>query len=285
MNLKKLRDMIYTCLAYLSLLLLIIPLCWILFECIIEGGHYIINRPIEFFTDIGRPPGIEGGGIGHAIQGSLYMLGLALLIGIPVGIFAGIYLAERKDSPLAKAARFVSDILVEFPTILVGVVTYTFLASKVTGILATGPAAFAASFALALIMIPIVARSVETAFLTIPNDIREGAYALGLSSRHVIFRILLPAVKTGVVTAVLIGLAKIVGESAPIIVTNGISNFWFSKWTEPAPSIPVLIYVYGLSPFKEWQTQAWAAALFLLLLIMAIGFLARRITKKLWTGV
>lgn len=285
MILKRLRDMFYTVLAYLSLLLLIVPLGWILLECTVKGGYYILSRPVEFFTDIGRPPGVEGGGIGHAIQGSLYMLGLALLIGVPIGIFAGIYLAERKDSPIAKAARFVSDILVEFPTILVGIVTYIFLASKVTGILATGPAAFAASFALALIMIPIVARSVETSFLTIPNELREGAYALGLSSRQVIFRILLPAVKAGVITAVLIGLAKIAGESAPIIVSNGISNFWFSKWTEPAPAIPVLIYVYGLSPFKAWQTQAWAASLFLLLLIMGVGFLARRFTKKLWTGV
>ncbi len=285
MNLKKLRDMLYTGLAYLSLLLLTIPLVWIFFECIVEGGHYIISRPIEFFTDIGKPPGVEGGGIGHAIQGSLYMLGLALLIGVPIGIFSGIYMAERRNSPIAKAARFVSDILVEFPTILVGIVTYIFLASKVTGILATGPAAFAASFALALIITPIVARSVETVFLTISNDIREGAYALGLSSSKVIFRILLPAVKAGVVTAVLIGLAKMAGESAPIIVTNGISNFWFSKWTEPSPSIPVLIYIYGLSPFKEWQTQAWAASLFLMLLIMGVGFLARRFTKKLWVGV
>lgn len=281
MILKRFRDALYTGLAYLSLLLLIIPLAWIIFECIVRGGHYIVSRPIEFFMDIGRPPGVAGGGIGHAIQGSFYMLGLALLIGVPTGIFAGIYLAERKDSPLSKVARFVSDILVEFPTILVGIVTYIFLASKVTGLLATGPAAFAASFALALIMIPIVARSVETAFLTIPSEIREGAYALGLSSSQVIFRVLLPAVKAGVITAVLIGLAKIAGESAPIIVSNGISNFWFSKWTEPAPSIPVLIYVYGMSPFREWQTQAWAASLFLLLLVMGIGFLARRFTKKL----
>jgi len=281
MSLKKLRDVVYTGLAYLSLLLLIIPLAWIIFECIIRGGYYIVSRPLEFFTDIGRPPGVEGGGIGHAIQGSLYMLGLALLIGVPTGMFAGIYLAERRNSPIAKAARFVSDILVEFPTILVGIVTYIFLASKVTGILATGPVAFAASLALALIMIQIVARSVEATFLTIPSEIREGAYALGFSSGQVIFRILLPAVKAGVVTAVLIGFAKIIGESAPVIVSNGISNFWFSKWTEPAPSIPVLIYVYGLSPFKEWQTHAWAASLFLLLLVMGVGFLARRLTKKL----
>ncbi|MEM2909730.1 MAG: phosphate ABC transporter permease PstA [Nitrososphaerota archaeon] len=284
MNLKKLRDTLYTSLAYLSLLLLIIPLTWIFFECIMKGGYYIVSRPVEFFMDIGRPPGVEGGGIGHAIQGSLYMLGLALLVGVPVGVFAGIYLAERKNSPIAKAARFMSDILVEFPTILVGIVTYIFLVSKVTGILATGPAAFAASFALALIMIPIVARSVETAFLTIPNEIREGAYALGLLDRQTIFRILLPAVRAGVVTAILIGLAKIAGESAPIIVSNGVSNFWFSRWTEPAASMPVLIYVYGLSPFKEWQTQAWAASLLLLLLIMGVGFLARRFTKKLWAG-
>ncbi|PUA32703.1 MAG: phosphate ABC transporter, permease protein PstA [Candidatus Terraquivivens tikiterensis] len=284
MSLKKLRDALYTGLAYLSLLLLAVPLAWILFECIVRGGAYILSRPVEFFTDIGRPPGVGGGGIGHAIQGSLYMLGLALLIGVPVGMLAGIYMAERRDSPIAKAARFVSDILVEFPTILVGIVTYAFLVSKVTGLLATGPAAFAASFALAMIMIPIVARSVETAFLTIPNEVREGAYALGLLDRQTVFRVLLPAVRAGVMTAVLIGLAKIAGESAPIIVTNGISNFWFSKWTEPAPSIPVLIYVYGLSPFKEWQAQAWAASLILLLLIMGVGFLARRFTKKMWTG-
>lgn len=285
MNTRRFKDVLYSSLAYLSLALLLIPLAWIIAESIVRGGAYIIKNPVGFFTDIGRPPGMEGGGIGHAIQGSLYMLGLAMLIGTPIGVFAGIYMAERKDSVLAKASRFVSDTLMEFPTILVGIVAYTVLASKMTGILATGPSALTASIALALIMVPMVARNVEVAFLTIPYEIREGAYALGLLDRQVILRILLSATKASVVTALLIGLAKIAGESAPVIVSSGISNFWFSSWTEPAPSIPVLIYVYGLSPFAEWQAQAWAASLLLLLMVLSIGYVARHITRTVWRVV
>lgn len=282
MNARKLKELFYSSIAYISVALLFIPITWIFIEAIVRGGAYIVTNPIEFFTDIGRPPGMKGGGIAHAIQGSLYMLGMAMLIGTPIGIFAGIYMAERKDSLLAKAARFVSDIVVEFPTILIGIIAYTVLASKITGIFAIGPSAIVASIALALIIIPVVARNVEVAFLALPYEIREGAYALGLLDRHVVLRILLPATKASVVTALLIGFAKIAGESAPVIVSNGISNFWFSSWLEPAPSIPVLIYVYGLSPFEEWQMQAWSAALFLLLMVLSIGYVAKRMVKGLW---
>lgn len=285
MNVKKFRDSLYSTLAFASLILMFLPLFWIVVESAIRGGSYILSNPVGFFTETGRPPGIEGGGIGHALQGSLYMIGLAMLIGTPVGIFSGIYMAERKDSLLSKAARFVSDMLFEFPTILAGIIAYIFLASKITGILMTGPSALAASIALSLIMIPIVARNVEVAFLTLPSEIREGAYALGLFDRHVILRVLLPATKTSVATALLIGLAKIAGESAPIIVSNGISNYWFSSWVEPASSIPVLIYIYGLSPFSEWQAQAWGASLTLLLMVLGIGYFARRLTRTLWRSV
>ncbi|MEM4312290.1 MAG: ABC transporter permease subunit [Nitrososphaerales archaeon] len=282
---RRVKALFYSSLSLLCLLLLFIPLIWILVEATVRGGYYILERPLEFFTDIGRPPGIPGGGIGHALQGSLYLLAMALLIGAPLGTLTGIYTAERRNSIIAKISRFVSDVIVEFPTIIVGIVAYLTLASRITGIFNTGPAALIASFSLGLIMVPITARSVEATLISISNEIREGAYSLGLKDRQVLFRILIPIAKSGIVTALLIGLAKIAGESAPIIVSNGISNFWFSNWTEPAASIPVLIYVYGLSPFNEWQTLAWAASLILLLLVLGLGFLARMVTKEVWVRV
>jgi len=282
MSLRRMKNFLFLSLSYLALILVAVPFLWIIFEAALRGLPYILAKPIEFFTNIGRPPGIEGGGVGHAIQGSLYMLGAAILLGTPVGIFTGIYMAERRHTRLAKVARFVSDVIVEFPTILAGIIAYLTLASRITGVLGTGPAAMIASFALALIMIPITARSVEAALLTIPSEIREGAYALGLLDRQVLFRILLQAARAGVLTAVIIGLAKIAGESAPILVSNGVSNFWFSDWDEPAPSLPVLIYVYGLSPFQDWQTQAWAASLVLLFIVLGMGILARRVARGMW---
>jgi len=282
---RKVKAIFYSSLSILCLILLFVPLFWILIEATLKGGYYILERPVEFFTDIGRPPGIVGGGIAHALQGSLYLLGMALLIGAPLGVLTGIYNAERRNSLLAKASRFVSDIIVEFPTIIVGIVAYLTLASRITGILATGPAAIIASLSLGLIMVPITARSVEATLISIPNELREAAYSLGLKDRQVLFKILIPIAKSGIVTALLIGLAKIAGESAPIIVSNGMSNFWFSNWSEPIASIPVLIYVYGLSPFNEWQTQAWAASLVLLIFVLGLGYIARRFTKEVWVRV
>lgn len=280
---RRLKDMLFISGSLLAFILLIIPLGWIIVEAVIRGGTYIAKNPVAFFTDVSRPPGVEGGGIGHAIQGSLYLVGVAVLIGSPIGIMTGIYMAERSTSWIARATRFVSDMMVEFPTILVGIVAYLTLASRLTGMLATGPAAIIASIALSFIVVPITARSVEATLSSLPREIREAAYALGLKDWQVVFRILVQAARAGIITAVIIGLSKIAGESAPIIVSNGMSNYWFGGWFEPAPSLPVLIYVYGLSPFAEWQAQAWGASLVLLGMVLMLGLLARRMSRGIAT--
>ncbi len=237
---------------------------------------------IEFLTDTPKPVG-EGGGIGNAILGTLILLALASAIGIPLGIAGGIYLAEFGDNWFGQTVRFVTDTLTGVPSIVVGVFVYT-------SILALRNEPFALDFnqfstiaggvALALIMIPIVMRTTEEMIRLVPTSLREGALALGAPQWRVTTGVVLPAAASGIATGCMLAIARVSGETAPLLFTAFGSRFFNWHLDQPMASLTVQIYNYAISPYDEWHAQAWAATLVLMALILTINVVVRFLTRK-----
>src|SRR5215213_4945378 len=228
----------------------------------------------QFLTTEYRPLG-EGGGIGHAILGSLILLGLASAIGLPLGIACGIYLAEFGAGWFGQTVRFVTDTLTGVPSIIVGVFVYTLL------VLPTKQySAFAGGVALALVMIPIVARTTEEMIRLVPTSLREGALALGAPQWRVTLGVVLPAAASGIATGAMLAVARVSGETAPLLFTAFGSRFFNFQLDQPIASLTVQIYNYAISPYDEWHAQAWAATLVLMALILLINITVRFFTRK-----
>ncbi len=240
---------------------------------------YITYRGIgainyQFLVDTPKPVG-EGGGIGNAITGSLVLLGLASLIGLPFGVATGIYLAEFGDGRFASLVRFVTDTLTGVPSIVVGVFVYTLvvLPRKQFSALAGG-------LALALIMVPIVARTSEEIIRLVPASLREAALALGAPQWRVTLGVVLPAASSGIATGAMLAVARVSGETAPLLFTAFGSRFFNFYLDQPIAALPVQIYNYAISPYDEWHAQAWAATLVLMTLILAINIVVRFFTRR-----
>ncbi len=229
---------------------------------------------LQFLTDTPKPVG-EGGGIGNAILGSVLMTSLAAVIGLPIGIAAGVYLAEFGDNLFGKVVRFVADTLIGVPSIIIGIFIYTLV------VLPMGrQSGLAGGIALAIIMIPIVARTTEEMIRLVPNSMREGALALGAPQWRVTLNIVLPAASTGIATGAMLAIARITGETAPLLFTALNSRFYNVYLDQPMASLTVQIFNYATGPFEVEHAMAWAATLILVGIILLINVLVRFLTRK-----
>src|SRR5918911_284128 len=253
--------------AFLAVTILVIILGYIAYR-----GVTSIN--LQFLTDTPKPIG-EGGGIGNAIVGTLILLALASVIGLPIGIAAGIYLAEFGNGWFGRIVRFVTDTLTGVPSIIVGVFVYAIivLPQKHFSTLAGG-------VALALIMIPIVARTTEEMIRLVPTSLREGALALGAPQWKVTLGVVLPAAASGVATGAMLAVAGVSGDTAPLLFTAFGSRFFNWYLDEPTSSLTVQIYNYAISPYDEWHAQAWAATLVLMTVVLGINIVVRFLTRR-----
>jgi phosphate transport system permease protein len=229
----------------------------------------------NFFTKLPAPVGETGGGMANAIVGSGKLLLLATLVGVPIGFFGAIYLAEFSGGASAFVIRYAADLLNGVPSIVIGIFAYTLVVHpfKQYSTLAGG-------FALGLMMIPITLRSTEEFLRGVPNALREAAMALGASKWKTISSVIVPAAYRGILTAILLAFARVAGETAPLLFTALGNQFWSPGWTHPTASLPVMIFTYALAPYDDWHRQAWAAGLVLLVLILVINIVARAILSR-----
>ena len=246
-------------------------LTWILWETLRLG---LSGLSLAVFTEMTPPPN-DAGGLANALYGSFLMVSLATLVGTPIGIMAGIYLAEYgAKSKLADVTRFVNDILLSAPSIVIGLFVYAVIVAQVKSF-----SAAAGIVALALIVIPVVIRTTENMLALIPAGLREAAYALGTPKYKVIMSITLRAARAGVVTGILLAVARIAGETAPLLFTALSNQFWTSSLGEPMASLPVTIFKFAMSPYENWQKLAWAGVLIITVAVLGLNILARFLTR------
>ena len=243
-------------------------LLWILFETVHLG---IGGLALATFTQMTPPPQAETGGLANAIFGSLVMVGLATLLGTPIGIFAGIYLAEYGQKGwLGSATRFINDILLSAPSIVIGLFIYSAVVAPMKSF-----SGLAGVLALALIVIPVVIRTTENMLSLIPNALREAAYALGTPKWRVIMTITLKSAWAGVMTGILLALARVSGETAPLLFTALSNQFWASDIRSPMASLPVTIFKFAMSPYENWQKLAWAGVFIITIGVLILNIAAR----------
>jgi phosphate transport system permease protein len=247
-------------------------LVWILWETIRLG---VGGLAVATFTEMTPPPN-EVGGIANALYGSFLMVMVATFIGTPIGILAGIYLAEYEPKGwLASVTRFVNDILLSAPSIVIGLFVYAVVVTQMRSF-----SGIAGSIALALIVIPVVIRTTENMLQLVPAGLREAAYALGTPKWKVIMAITLRAARAGVVTGVLLAVARIAGETAPLLFTALNNQFWTSSMGEPMASLPVTIFKFAMSPYENWQQLAWAGVFLITVAVLGLNILARVLTRS-----
>jgi phosphate transport system permease protein len=242
-------------------------------------GYLVINggRSLnwDFFTQLPKPVGEVGGGMANAIVGSLKLLFLAAIIGLPIGLIGGVYLAEFGGKTFSFITRYTADLLNGVPSIVIGIFAYTLFVLPVKHF-----STFAGGIALAIMVIPITLRSTEEFLRAVPNNLREGAMALGASRWRTIATVILPAARGGIITGMLLALARVAGETAPLLFTAFGNRFWSPGWTQPISSLPRMIYDYAISPYDDWHRQAWAAGLVLLGLVLIANIGTRLVLSR-----
>lgn len=231
---------------------------------------------LSLFTEMTPPPGGAGGGLANAIVGSLIMTGLAVLIGTPIGTLAGTYMAEygRYDK-LTPVIRFINDILLSAPSIVIGLFIYEIVVTRMGHF-----SGFAGALALAVIVMPVVVRTTEDMLLLVPNTLREAAAALGTPTWYIIAKVAYRAARAGIITGILLAIARITGETAPLLFTALNNQFWSADLMAPMPSLPVVIFQFALSPYENWRDLAWAGALLITLAVLSLSILARVLSSK-----
>lgn len=229
----------------------------------------------DFFTKLPKPVGETGGGMANAIVGSVKLLLLASLIGVPIGFFGGVYLAEFGGRTFPFLVRYTTDLLNGVPSIVIGIFAYSIVVLPMRHF-----STFAGAVALGLMMVPATLRSTEDFLRLVPRPLREGAMALGASKWKTIATVVIPAAYRGILTAVLLALARVAGETAPLLFTAFNNRFWSPGWNQPTASLPVMIYTYAIAPYEDWHQQAWAAGLVLLALVLATKVVARAVLSR-----
>jgi phosphate transport system permease protein len=229
----------------------------------------------DFFTKLPTPVGEAGGGMANAILGSAKLLAVAMLVGVPIGFLGGIYLAEFGGSTFSFIVRYVTDLLNGVPSIVIGIFAYTVivLPQKHFSTLAGG-------LALGVMMIPIAVRSTEEFLRAVPASLREGAVALGASKTTAILTVVIPAAKNGIMTGIMLNLARVAGETAPLLFTSFSNRYWSPGWEQPTAALPVMIFTYAIAPYEDWHQQAWSAGFVLLTLVLVVNIAARLILSK-----
>jgi phosphate transport system permease protein len=228
-----------------------------------------------FFTHLPAPVGESGGGMANAIVGSGKLLLLASLVGVPIGLLGGVYLAEFGGRTFSFVVRYTTDLLNGVPSIVMGIFAYTIIVIPMKHF-----SAFAGGLALGVMMIPIAVRTTEESLRAVPRMLREGALALGASKWRTIATVVVPAAIRGIVTGIVLTLARVAGETAPLLFTAFSNRFWSSGWNQPIASLPVMIYTYAIAPYDDWHRQAWAAGLVLLGLVLVANVGARLVVAR-----
>lgn len=270
---RKLVNQVALALSLAAMAFGVFWLIWILIETIRLG---LGGLSLAVFTEMTPPPMADTGGLANAIFGSLTMVSLATLLGTPIGVMAGVYLAEYgKTTWLGRITQFINDILLSAPSIVIGLFIYSVVVAKVKSF-----SGFAGILALALIVIPVVIRTTENMLSLIPNALREAAYALGTPKWKVISAITLKAARAGVITGVLLAVARIAGETAPLLFTALSNQFWTSNLGEPMASLPVTIFKFAMSPYENWQKLAWAGVFIITMGVLALNIIARTLLRN-----
>ena len=270
-------NVVMSSLAALAAGLVVLPLL-LIFAFLLWQGASAVN--VDFFTHLPKPVGEVGGGMANAIVGTLMLLALAAILGLPIGILGGLYLAESRDRRLPWVARFLADVLNGVPSIVVGVFAYTVIVLPMRRF-----SALAGAFALAVIMLPIVVRTSEELVRLVPASLREAGLALGIPEWKVLLRVVLRTARAGIITGVMVAIARVAGETAPLLFTAFGNRFWHQGLDQPIAALPLQIFAYAIAPYDDWHRQAWAGALVLIGLVFVVSFTARVVTSGRFTGV
>jgi phosphate transport system permease protein len=269
---RRLMDLMVSVWSVISALLGIGALVWILSGVIIRGVGAL---NLSFFTQLPTPPGMAGGGLANALLGTIAMTVAATLMSVPIGLLSGIYLAEfGQESKVADQSRFAANVLMGMPSIIVGVFAYTLV------VLPLGHfSGYAGAVALAILMIPVITRTTEDMLRLVPNTLRESALALGAPRWKVTLAVVFRAAKSGLITGILLAVARVSGETAPLLFTALNSPYWFSSLSGPTPNLTVTIFNYAMSPYDDWQQMAWGASLVITLGVLSFTLLARFVLR------
>jgi phosphate transport system permease protein len=259
-------------LTYLAAVLATLPLILILWHLLKKGATSV---SLAFFTNMPKPVGEAGGGMANAIVGTLTLLGIACVIGLPIGVGAGIYLAEKRITPIAHTVRFLSDVLNGLPSIVMGIFAWEFLVRP-----AGHFSALAGGAALGAMMIPLVTRTTEEMLRVVPVSLREAALALGYPRWRTSISVVLRTALAGIATGALVAVARVAGETAPLLFTAFGNQFWSTALRQPIAALPLQIFTYAISPYDEWHAQAWAGALVLISIVLVISLAARFVTRS-----
>ncbi|HLJ73179.1 MAG TPA: phosphate ABC transporter permease PstA [Thermoanaerobaculia bacterium] len=270
---RKIVSNVMQALCGLAVILALIPLAMIFFY-VLEQGATSLNW--AFFTQMPKPVGEPGGGMANAIVGTLTLITIAAIFAVPIGMLCGIHLAEYSGSKFVSVVRFAADVLNGVPSIVVGIFAYGLVVLPVKRF-----SAVAGGFALGLLMIPIVVRTTEELLRLVPGGLREGALALGATRSRAVFSVIVPAALPGILTGILVAIARVAGETAPLLFTSFNNRFWSTNIFQPMASLTVQVYTYAISPYDDWHRQAWAGAFLLVMIILALSIAARLAVRRL----
>ena len=269
---RKLKSTIMLMSCMIAAFIAILPLLYIFFYTTMQGAS---SLNLAFFTELPKPVGETGGGMANAIVGTFILVGLGSAIGIPVGLMAGIYVNEYSKSILANLVKFVTDVLSGIPSIIIGIFAYGVLVIPMQRF-----SALAGGFALGILMIPTITRTTEEMLKLVPHSLREAALALGIPRWKTTIRIVLRTASGGIITGILLAIARAAGETAPLLFTSFGNSFWASNLDGPMASIPVQIFNYAISPYEEWHRKAWAGAFVLISLVFIVSLIVRLATRN-----
>jgi len=259
---RKLKSNCMVGLTVLATVIALVPLFLVLGYLVSKGAS---SLNWDFFTKMPAPVGQTGGGMANAIVGTFELVGIAALMGIPIGVGAGIYLVENRGRWLAQLIRFAADVMMGVPSIVIGIFGYAVLVRPLGGF-----STLAGAVTLAIIMIPLVTRTAEEMILLVPHELREAALALGVPRWRTTVSVIVRAAASGIATGVILAIARVAGETAPLLFTAFGNRFWSTSLTQPISSLTVQVYTYAISPFADWQRQAWAGALVLTAIVLAL---------------
>jgi phosphate transport system permease protein len=251
----------------------LVPLALVLFYVVSQG---VRSLNVAFFMETPRPLGEAGGGMAHSILGSIIVTSLGAAFAIPIGIMSGIYAAEHSTSRIASAARFAADTLNGVPSIVIGVFVYSLAVLPFGGF-----SALAGGIALGIMMIPLIMRTTEELLRLVPSTLREGALALGATRARAVFSVVVPAALPGILTGILLALARTAGETAPLLFTSLNNGFMNTDVRQPVSTLTVQVFTYAISPYEDWHRQAWAGALVLVAMVLLCSVLARLVTARM----
>ncbi|HMS34293.1 MAG TPA: phosphate ABC transporter permease PstA [Ignavibacteria bacterium] len=273
---RKLVNSLMISLCILAGIITILPLLYIFFYTTQSG---ISSLNLDFFTQLPKPVGEEGGGMANAIVGSLILISIGAIIGIPVGILSGIYITEYSKSFLSTFVKFITDILSGVPSIIIGIFAYGVIVIPMQRF-----SALAGGFALGILMIPTVTKITEEMLRLVPQSLREASLALGVSRWKTTLRIVLTTASSGIITGILLAIARAAGETAPLLFTAFGNSFWQTNIDEPMAALPLQIFAYAISPYDDWHRQAWAGAFVLIFLVFIVNLLVRFVTRNKFSG-